>query len=279
MMRRSWRVLGGLILVLSAMSAMGVPSMAQAQAQTFTKHVVVAQEGNAAEIGRDALRQGGSAIDAAIATAFALAVTHPSAGNLGGGGFLVAHDARTRAVITIDFREMAPKQATGRMYLGPDGRLVPHHRSGARAAGVPGTVRGLALAHRKLGRLPWADLVRPAARLARQGFPVSATLARSLNAQLFDRTKIDIARDDLGRSPERLANFPESVAAFCKPDGSPWRAGDPLIQRDLAGTLDRIAEEGPDEFYNGRTADRIAAYMADHGGLITREDLAAYQAR
>jgi gamma-glutamyltranspeptidase/glutathione hydrolase len=249
------------------------------QGQTFAKHVVVAQEGNAAEVGRDILRQGGSAVDAAVATAFALAVTHPAAGNLGGGGFLVAYDAPRRAIVTIDFREAAPQQATPRMYLGPDGKLVPHHRAGARAAGVPGTVRGLALAHRKLGRLAWAHLVRPAARLARQGFPVSETLARSLNAQLFDPEARDNARDDLGRSPERLAAYPESVAVFRKPDASPWRAGERLVQPDLAATLDRIVEQGADEFYTGKTAALIAAYNASHGGLITRDDLSAYQAR
>src|SRR5262249_33109943 len=149
----------------------------------------------------------------------------PSAGNIGGGGFLVAYDASSKSVVTIDFREVAPKQATPRMYLGPDGKLVPHHRAGARAAGVPGTVRGLELAHRKLGKLSWPDLVRPAAKVAREGFPVSETLARSLNAQLFDARQRDNARDDLGRSPERLAGFPESVAVFRKADGSPWKAG------------------------------------------------------
>jgi gamma-glutamyltranspeptidase/glutathione hydrolase len=264
----------GLALALGAALAV-VP----ARAETFTKHVVVAQESNAAEVGRDALRRGGSATDAAIATAFALAVTHPAAGNLGGGGFLVAYDAPRQNVVTVDFREVAPARATPGMYLGPDGKLLPHHRAGARAAGVPGTVRGLALAHRKLGKLPWSDLVRPAARLAREGFPVSAPLARSLNAQLFDPAARDIARDDLGRSPERLAGFPESVAAFRKGDGTRWQNGDSLIQPDLASTLDRIATLGPDEFYAGKTAELIADYMAEHKGLIDRADLASYQAR
>jgi gamma-glutamyltranspeptidase/glutathione hydrolase len=275
-MGRTTRLVWGLTLTLGGVLA---SAPAPAWAETFTKHVVVAQEASAAEIGRDALRRGGSAVDAAVATAFALAVTHPAAGNLGGGGFLVAFDAPRRSVLTIDFREVAPARATPDMYLGPDGKLLPHHRAGARAAGVPGTVRGLALAHRKLGRLPWSDLVRPAARLAREGFPVSATLARSLNAQLFDAAARDIARDDLGRSPERLAGFPESVAAFRKADGTPWRSGDRLIQADLASTLDRIADLGPDEFYTGKTAELIAAYMAAHGGLIDRADLASYQAR
>jgi gamma-glutamyltranspeptidase/glutathione hydrolase len=268
------------LAVLGLLVALGgALAQAPARAQTFTKHVVVAQEGHAADVGREVLRRGGSAADAAIATAFALAVTHPAAGNLGGGGFLVAYDAPRRSVVTIDFREVAPALATPGMYLGPDGKLLPHHRAGARAGGVPGTVRGLALAHSKLGRLGWSDLVRPAARLAREGFPVSSTLARSLNAQLFDPAARDVDRDDLGRSPERLAGFPESVTAFRKGDGAPWRSGDLLIQPDLAGTLDRIATAGPDDFYTGKTADLIVAYMTAHDGLISRSDLASYQAR
>jgi gamma-glutamyltranspeptidase/glutathione hydrolase len=252
-----------------------------ARGEVLSKHVVVAQEPNAVSIGREVLRSGGNAVDAAVATAFALAVSHPAAGNLGGGGFLVAFQADRGAVTTFDFRETAPMRADPRMYLGRDGKPTPHHRAGARAAGVPGTVRGLALAHTKLGRAPWPSLVRPAARLAREGFPVSATLARSLNAQLFDRRMIplDAARDDLGPHSDCLADFPESVAAFRKADGSPWRAGDRFVQPELAQTLDRIAEEGADEFYEGRTAELLARYMAGHGGLITREDLAAYQAR
>jgi gamma-glutamyltranspeptidase/glutathione hydrolase len=144
-------------------------------------------------------------------------------------------------------------------------------------------VRGLALAHAKLGKRPWADLVRPAGRLAREGFPLSAELARSLNAQLFRHAPpadSDAARkDDLSDRPDRLADFPESAAAFRKPDGTLWRAGDRLVQSDLADTLDRIAEQGPDDFYKGRTAGLIADYMARHQGLITRDDLAAYQAK
>lgn len=252
-------------------------------AQTFTKHVVVAQESNAADVGRDVLRKGGSAVDAAVATAFALAVTHPAAGNLGGGGFLVAYDVAKRSVVTIDFREVAPQAATERMYLGPDGKLLPRHRAGAWAAAVPGTVRGLALAHRRLGKLSWPELVRPAARLARDGFVVSAELARSLNGQLFERaapaSSDEARKDDLSGRQDRLADFPESVAAFRKPDGMRWQAGDRLVQPELADTLDRIAEQGPDEFYKGRTAQLIAQYMATRHGFVTVDDLAAYQAR
>ena len=251
---------------------------ANAHAQEFTRHVVVCQEGHAADAGRDVLRDGGNAVDAAVATALALAVTHPAAGNLGGGGFLVAFLPDTKDVVTIDFREAAPLAATETMYLGPDGKPLPRHRAGARAAGVPGTVRGLGLAHQKYGKRPWAELVAPSVRLAREGFPVTATLAKSLNAQLFaDAEKAGVA-EDLGPQAERLADFPESVAAFRKPDGSLWREGDLLRQPDLADTLDRIARDGAGEFYTGRTAERLASYMASHGGMISRDDLARYKA-
>src|SRR5438270_855084 len=140
-----------------------------AESELFTKHVVVAQEGHAADVGRDILRHGGNAVDAAVATALALAVTHPAAGNLGGGGFLVAFDAKSGRVRTFDFRETAPAAATATMYLDRDGKLLPRHRMGARASGVPGTLKGLGLAHGSLGSLAWSDLVQPAAKLAREG--------------------------------------------------------------------------------------------------------------
>jgi gamma-glutamyltranspeptidase/glutathione hydrolase len=249
-----------------------------ASAQEFTRHVVVCQEGHAADIGREAMRNGGNAVDAAVATALALAVTHPAAGNLGGGGFLVAYLADGKKVVTVDFREAAPLASTETMYLGPDGKPLPRHRAGARAAGVPGTVKGLGLAHKEFGRRAWSELVAPAARLAREGFAVSPSLARSLNAQLFSNTDKAAIAEDLGPQDDRLGDFPESVSAFQKPDGSPWRADDVLKQPDLADTLDRIARDGPEEFYRGKTAERIASYMKSHGGLITRDDLARYRA-
>ena len=253
------------------------PSFAQ---ETFRSRVAVCQEANAAEAGAGAMRAGGNAVDAAVATAFALAVTHPAAGNIGGGGFIVAYLAGPKRVVTVDFREMAPKAATERMYLGEDGKPKHGHRAGALAAGVPGTVRGLGLAHAEWGHLPWADLVRPAEKLAREGFPITATLARSLNAQIFPRDPADGpgVNEDLGDRPERLGDFPASVAAFRRPDGKPWAEGDRLIQADLADTLGRIAASGPDEFYKGQTAAKIADFMASNGGLVTRDDLAAYKA-
>jgi gamma-glutamyltranspeptidase / glutathione hydrolase len=265
-------------LSLMVLIGSGVSALAQ---ETFRSHVVVSQQGDASEAGRDVLRRGGNAVDAAIVTAFALAVTHPAAGNIGGGGFLVAYLAESREVVTVDFREMAPKASTERMYLGRDGRPTPHHRSGPRAAGVPGTVRGLGLAHARWGRTPWADLVRPAAKLARDGFPVSASLASSLNGQLFghDPDAPGGVPEDLGPQGDKLGDFAASVAAFRKPDGSRWREGDRLVQSDLADTLDRIASQGPDEFYTGETARKTVAHMEKLGGLVSLEDLSAYQAK
>jgi gamma-glutamyltranspeptidase/glutathione hydrolase len=267
-------ILACLALLVSGATA---PAGAQAPPGVFTRHAVAAQEGHAAGVGREVLRRGGNAVDAAVATAFALAVTLPEAGNLGGGGFIVAYLADRGQVVTVDFREMAPQAATPRMYLDGQGKLRPRHRAGAWAAGVPGTVRGLGLAYARWGKLPWPDLVAPAIKLARDGFPISADLARSLNSQLQPRKPARAGsndRDDYGR----LADFPESVAAFGR-DGRPWKAGDRLVQPDLAATLSRISSRGPDEFYTGETAARIAAYSAEHDGRISSGDLAAYEAK
>ncbi len=271
------------IAVVSTLAAVfwsvGFESTARGGSEgSFPKHVVAAQEGNAADVGREVLRQGGNAIDAATATAFALAATLPEAGNLGGGGFIVAYLPQSREVVTVDFRETAPAGSTPRMYLDDKGELRPLHRAGAWSAGVPGTVRGLGLAHARWGRRPWRELVVPAVRLAREGFAISEELAVALNNQLRPATV------EPGGAPRRafhgrLADFPESVAAYQRPDGQPWKAGDRLVQADLAATLERIADGGPDEFYQGKTAELIAAYMADHDGLITREDLAGYRAK
>jgi gamma-glutamyltranspeptidase/glutathione hydrolase len=246
-------------------------------ATVYEHHAVVSQEANASEAGRAILNKGGNAVDAAVATAMALAVTLPEAGNLGGGGFMVVYLAEGRQVVTFDFRETAPLSSTPRMYLDEAGQPRHGYRTGAWAAGVPGTVRGLALAHRKHGKLPWAELVKPAAVLARAGFAISGELASALNRQLAPRRGGGGAatRDDLGR----LADFPESVAAFAKPDRSEWRAGDRLVQTDLADTLDRIKVAGDDDFYSGKTAELLVAYMNSHGGLITAEDLRGYEAK
>ncbi len=269
-MVRAWFV----SLVLAALTG----PWARCAEPTFTRHVVVSQEGNASDVGREALRHGGNAIDAAVATAFALAVTLPEAGNLGGGGFIVAFDARSGKVATLDFRETAPAVSSPRMYLDDDGGPKPRFRAGAWAAGTPGTVRGLAMAHARLGKRPWAELVLPAEKLAREGFEISDDLARSLNRQLAPGaadSKKGGTRDDFGR----LADFPSSRAAFSRPDNAPWKAGDRLIQADLGRTLERIAAHGGDEFYTGQTARLIASYMKKEGGFVTLADLKGYEAK
>jgi gamma-glutamyltranspeptidase/glutathione hydrolase len=222
--------------------------------------MVVSAHRLASEVGARVLAEGGTAVDAAIATGFALAVTHPVAGNIGGGGFMVVRfpDGRTTA---FDFREKAPMAAHPRMFLDEAGEYSAeiHHRSHV-AVGVPGTVAGFALAHERLGTLPWADLVRPSVGIAKEGFEVTPGLARSLEGGLGS-----------------MAPYPASVAAFSK-DGRPYQAGEILIQTDLAGTLERIMGLGRDGFYRGKTARLLAEEMRREGGLITEEDLAAYRA-
>lgn len=250
------------------------------RATEFARHVVVAHDEFSASAGEEMLSAGGNAIDAAIATAFAMAVTHPAAGNIGGGGFIVAFLADRKEVKTFDFREVAPGTATETMYLDADGKLLPRHRAGPRAAGVPGTPRGLELAHGELGSLPWRRLLEPSIRLARDGFPISDVLAESLNAQLQPIPRDpNLPDENPGARAERLADFPSSRAAFGKADGSPWRGGDLLKQPDLAATLERIAENGAAGFYEGKTAELIVAAMTADGGEMTLDDLKNYQAK
>lgn len=246
----------------------GVTAAAQAPApspQPFSSAagLVVSASDVASDLGAAVLARGGNAVDAAVATAFALAVTYPFAGNLGGGGFMVVRTPNGKAA-AFDYREKAPARATPTMYLDASGNINRSlTASGYLAPGVPGTVRGLALAHKRFGRLPWRDVVSPAAGLAARGFAMSASLARSLNAELADR----------------MRPYPASVAAYGKPNGEAWVEGDRLVLPDLARSLEAIAEGGPDAFYKGRIADRIAADMSEHGGLITKADLAAYRAK
>ncbi len=224
--------------------------------------LVVCVSAPACDAGASVLAKGGNAVDAAVATAFALAVTHPAAGNIGGGGFMIVRTPNG-GVTSFDYREKAPLKSTRTMYLDTDGQIDRAlTTSGYMAPGVPGTVRGLELAHRKIGRLPWKDVVLPAIDLAR-GFAISASLARSLNREVQGS----------------MAKFPASVAAFGKPGGGQWVEGDSLTQNDLAKTLQAIADGGADAFYKGWIADRIAEDMAANGGIISKKDLAAYRAR
>ncbi len=233
---------------------------AQAREPVRARHaMVVAQEPLAADVGAAVLKKDGNAVDAAVAVAFALAVTHPSAGNIGGGGFLLARFADGRATF-IDFREMAPLAASRDMYVGPGGKLTQDSLIGWRAAAVPGTVRGLEVAHRKYGSLPWAELVEPAIRLAAEGVTLSYAEARSVCG----------ARARLGR-------FEESKRIFLN-GGECYEPGEKLRQPDLARTLERIAKHGAADFYEGETARILAEEMRRSGGLITLEDLRDYRA-
>jgi gamma-glutamyltranspeptidase/glutathione hydrolase len=225
--------------------------------------MVVCAYPDAAKVGVDILKKGGNAVDAAVATAFALAVTHPSAGNIGGGGFMVIRPAKG-SPITIDYRERAPLKSTPTMYLDSAGNIARQlTATGYLAPGVPGTVRGLALAHKRFGKLSWKADVMPAVELAEKGFPLSEALARSLNREVAGA----------------MAKYPASVAAYGKPGGGQWQAGDTIVLKDLGRTLRAIASKGPDAFYTGWIADSIAATMARNGGLITKRDLAAYEAK
>jgi gamma-glutamyltranspeptidase/glutathione hydrolase len=223
--------------------------------------MVVSASSIASAIGRDVLAAGGNAVDAAIATGFALAVTHPTAGNIGGGGFMVIRfpDGRTTA---FDFREKAPAAAHPEMFLDESGEYSStiHHNSHI-AVGVPGTVAGFAKAHETYGTGAWPRLVEPAAKLATDGFTVSPNLSRSLGGVL-----------------PRMEQYPASVAAFSK-NGSPYEPGETLRQTDLGNTLGRIAQQGRDGFYQGETARLLAEEMRRGGGLITEADLAAYEAK
>ena len=219
--------------------------------------VVVSQERLASAAGAQVLREGGSAVDAAVATAFALAVVHPAAGNLGGGGFLLSRAIRGQ-VAFVDFRETAPAAAQPRMWLKDGVYDEDRHHESLAAVGVPGTVAGLREAWRREGRLPWPRLLRPAQRLAREGFVLTENQARSLAAQL----------PDFRKHGPTLAQFSRQ--------GEPLRAGDRLVQRDLARTLERLAKDWRD-FYRGETARLIVRDMQASGGLLTAADLRAYR--
>ena len=220
--------------------------------------MVVSEHPLSSAVGADILRRGGNAIDAAVAVGFAQAVVNPRAGNIGGGGFLVYRSSDGQA-FALDYRETAPAAATRDMYLDSLGNLTDRSVIGALSAGVPGAVAGLWEMHRRFGRLPWRDVVAPAIALAR-GHVVDTARSRVIHG-----------------NREELARFPTSAAVFL-PHGEAPAPGDTLRQPDLARTLERIAEQGPDGFYKGETADLIVAQMRRSGGIITREDLAGYRA-
>lgn len=244
------------VAVLATLVAFGTTTAQRPPTEaTGTKGMVVAVSPPAVDVGVAILKGGGNAVDAAVAVAFAEAVTYPAAGNLGGGGFMVVHPPKGSPVV-FDYRETAPKASHPKMFTKDDTWFM--HK----AVGVPGTVRGLALAHKKFGSKPWKDLVLPAVELAEKGFVLDDAIARSLN---------DFVK---GKGASK-----EAVRIFAK-DGKPdWKGGDRLVQPDLAATLRRIADGGPDAFYTGPVADLFVAEMKSGNGLITRDDLAAYEAK
>ncbi len=229
---------------------------------TYAKNgMVVSASMVASEVGRDILKQGGNAIDAAVATAFALAVTWPTAGNIGGGGFILYADKNGKAT-SIDFREKAPLAASPKMYLDKDGKLIRGmNGEGLLSVGVPGTVAGLHLAHTRYGKLPWAKLVDPAIKLASKG--------HSFTYALYQQSK---------NLKEVFDKYPSSKKIMYKPDGSFYEPGEIWKQPDLAATLKAIKAKGRDGFYKGPVAEKLESFMKANGGIITKEDLEKYEA-
>jgi gamma-glutamyltranspeptidase/glutathione hydrolase len=253
-------------LVLGGLAALSIMPEHQAQAadnlnkektEECRNGMVVTVSPPASDVGLAILKDGGNAVDAAVATALALAVTYPAAGNIGGGGFMLVYPGGKEEPVLIDYREIAPAGATKTMFKSSDSWY------GHKVVGVPGTVRGLALAHKKFGKLPWKQVVQPAVDLAEKGFEVGSPLASSLNSIVANSK-----------------DFPELRRVLGKKCGAEqWEAGDRFKQPDLAKTLRQIEEQGPDAFYKGEIADQIAAEMKSGNGLITKDDLAGYEAK
>jgi gamma-glutamyltranspeptidase/glutathione hydrolase len=265
-----------IVVALALSLALLIPAVAQEARRGFytppaadTIHavaaergLVVAQEKIAARIGADFLKRGGNAIDAAVATGFAMAVTYPRAGNIGGGGFMLLHLADRNEDIGIDYRETAPAATTPTTFLGPDGKPDPaKSRDSALGIGVPGTVAGLALALERYGsgKFTLAELIKPAIELAREGFVLGDDIA-----------------DTLPQWHRRLAIWPASAKIFSRPDGTSLREGDRLVQTDLAATLLAIAEQGPRGFYEGSVANSLVKAINDARGVVTLDDLRSY---
>ena len=256
MTRRFLSLLAAFLLVACS-PAESPPPAVEADAPPPARAAAVAMpDSYAAEVAEDVLRAGGNAVDAAIAVGFSLAVTYPEAGNIGGGGFMLIRMGDEASF--LDYREVAPLAAHPDMYLDAEGKVIPGASLvGHLAVGVPGTVAGMWAAHQRYGTLPWKDLVTPAVALARDGFEVPAALGQGMKSLDF-----------IGGAAQ--TNFDEYFAGM--------QTGEIFRQPELAATLARIAERGPEDFYRGETADLIVAEMERGGGLITHEDLAAYKA-
>lgn len=223
--------------------------------------LVVCTEKIASEIGVEILKKGGNAVDATVAVCFALAVVHPPAGNIGGGGFMLIQFPNGKS-ISIDYREKAPKAATEKMYLDENGYLIKYlNHQGYLAIGVPGTVAGLTLAQKKYGRLKLKEVMKPATRLAEKGFRLSYAMSKNFKSKAGYFRK-----------------YPASEKIFLKSDNGFYELDEIFVQKDLAKTLKRISKKGRDGFYKGKTAQLIVADMKANGGLITLNDLADYRA-
>ena len=246
------------IVLCGALAALSVPLHAVRQPLRAKHGMVVAMEATAADVGVSVLEKGGNAVDAAVAVGFAMAVTHPFAGNLGGGGYMLIRMADGRATF-IDFRERAPQRASRNMYLDANGEMTKESTEGWRSSGVPGTVRGFEIAVSKYGKKTWAENMAPAVELASKGFPVSYSLSEGL------------------KGSRSLARSPESKRIFQR-NGAFYDVGEKLVQPELAQTLERISKNGANEFYEGETAKRFAGEMAKNGGLISLSDLENYKA-
>jgi gamma-glutamyltranspeptidase/glutathione hydrolase len=253
-------VLGVVGLVVGMWWAFSVQPEREAQADEkpveARNGMVVAVSAPGADAGLAILKKGGNAVDAAVATAFAMAVTYPAAGNIGGGGFMVVYPGGQEKPVVIEYRETAPAAATRTMFAKNDSWF------GHKPVGVPGTVRGLALAHQKFGKLPWKDVVMPAVKLAEDGFLLDDAVASSLNWIVGSADGYPELQRVLGKNGGRES----------------WWEGDRLVQKDLGWTLRQIAEHGPDAFYQGAIADKIVAEMKSGHGLIAKADLAGYRA-
>jgi gamma-glutamyltranspeptidase / glutathione hydrolase len=266
-----------ILAAITLISGLIEPAVAQEQHHGYTPpaagttHAVVAEHGMVvsqeklgARVGADVLKRGGNAVDAAVATAFAMAVTYPRAGNIGGGGFMMIHLAERNQDIAIDYREMAPAATTRDIFLGSDGKPdIAKSRDSALGIGVPGTVAGLSLALEKYGsgKFTLAQLLQPAIDLARDGFPLADDVA-----------------DTLAAGQRRLSRWPSSRQMLSHADGTPLHEGDLLVQPDLAATLSAVAAQGPRGFYEGPVAEKIAKAVRDAGGIMTTDDLRSYQA-
>ncbi len=255
----------GLIAALAALAAFAVTPASRPAAEpvSFANAAVVSVDPIASNTGIQILKKGGNAVDAAVATGLALAVTWPGAGNLGGGGFMVIYLAGRGEAAAIDYREKAPEKSTPRMFLNEAGNVDPKKAgTGYLVIGVPGTVRGFWEASKRYGKLDWKTLVEPALKLARDGFVVDEVLARSLQSQA-----------------RMMDEFPEFGRDFRKAGGAYYEPGETLKQPDLAWTLQQIYDRGPDGFYKGEVAKKIVDDVQAHGGIITLQDLANYEAR